>query len=116
LAFLEPYCENDEAKRTFGLDQIAAGISEQTYLLHEWHDAFAAVGLIVETHRVCDSFGAVYRKPAQADATAAPTGIEALFRGSCRGRISPAHSTPRTVLPGESWTVAVTIDNASNAV
>lgn len=116
LAFLEPYCENEEAKRLFGLEQIAAGISEQTYLLQEWHDAFAAVGLDVETHRVCDSFCAVYRKrPAEA-VVDVPRGIEALFRGSYAGRAMPAHPASHVVPAGAAWTVPVTIENTSNAV
>jgi SAM-dependent methyltransferase len=114
LAFLEPYCENEEAKRAFGLEQIAAGISEQTYLLQEWHDAFTAVGLDVETHRVCESFCAVYRK--RPDATAAPGGLDALFRQSYAGRMALAGSIPPSVAPGAAWTVPITIENSSNAV
>ena len=37
LAFVEPYCATEEAKAAFGRAQIEAGISEQTYLLHQWH-------------------------------------------------------------------------------
>lgn len=116
LAFLEPYCENEDARRRFGLEQIAAGISEQTYLLQEWHDAFAAVGLEVETHRVCESFCAVYRKRPDTAATGAPRGIESLFRGSYAGRITLAQPAVPVIAAGTAWTIPVTIENASNAV
>lgn len=114
LAFLEPYCENEEAKRAFGLAQIEAGISEQVYLLEEWHDAFAAVGFEVETHRVCDSFCAVYRKRPAA-APVAGDWKDQLFRGSYDGRVSLAQPVS-PVAPGERWTMPITIENASNAV
>ena len=114
LAFLEPYCENEGAKRAFGLEQIAAGISEQTYLLQEWHDAFAAVGLEVETHRICDSFCAVYRK--RADGAAAPGGLDVLFRGTYTGRIALAGPAAPVATAGNAWTVPVTIENSSHVV
>jgi SAM-dependent methyltransferase len=114
LAFLEPYCENEGAKRAFGLEQIAAGISEQTYLLQEWHDAFAAVGLEVETHRVCDSFCAVYRK--RTDGAAASGGLDVLFRGTYAGRILLAGPAEPVVTTGTSWTVPVTVENSSHVV
>jgi len=114
LALLEPYCENEDAKRAFGLEQIALGISEQTYLLQEWHDAFAAVGLEVETHRVCDSFCAVYRK--RDDGAVAATGLEVLFRGTYEGRIALAGPVAPIVHTGTAWTVPVTIENASHVV
>jgi SAM-dependent methyltransferase len=114
LAFLEPYCENEDAKRAFGLEQIAAGISEQTYLLQEWHDAFAAVGLEVETHRICDSFCAVYRK--RTDGEAGPSGLDVLFRGTYTGRIALADSVAPVVTAGTAWTVPVTIENSSHVV
>lgn len=116
LAFLEPYCENEDAKRAFGLEQIAAGISEQTYLLQEWHDAFAAVGLEVETHRVCDSFCAVYRKRAAESPAVAPGGVTQLFTGSYSGRVELANQTTPVIEPGQPWTVPITIHNTSNAV
>ena len=114
LAFLEPYCENEEAKRAFGLEQIAMGISEQTYLLQEWHDAFAAVGLEVETHRVCDSFCAVYRK--RSDGAPAAGGLDVLFRGTYAGRITLASRTTPVVTAGAGWTVPVTVENSSHVV
>jgi SAM-dependent methyltransferase len=114
LAFLEPYCENEDAKRAFGLEQIAVGISEQTYLLQEWHDAFAAVGLEVETHRICDSFCAVYRK--RTDGAAAPGGLDVLFRETYRGRIALAGAATPVVTAGTAWTVPVTIENSSHVV
>jgi SAM-dependent methyltransferase len=117
LAFLEPYCENEEAKRAFGREQIAAGISEQTYLLQEWHDAFAAAGLEVQTHRVCDSFCAVYRKRAADTAPVAPGGVSQLFTGSYAGHLALADTADAVVVaPGHAWTVPITIHNASNAV
>lgn len=115
LAFLEPYCENEEAKRRFGLEQIAAGISEQTYLLQEWHDAFRDVGLDVEAHRVCDSFCAVYRKRTDAD-TQQRRGVEGLFRGSYAGHVTMVGPAPDAVSTGVAWSVPVTITNNSNAV
>ena len=114
LAFLEPYCENEDAKRAFGLAQIAAGISEQTYLLQEWHDAFAAVGLEAETHRVCDSFCAIYRK--RTDGTDGPMGLSALFEGTYAGAMTLAAPTQSVVTAGTAWTVPVTIRNASHVV
>jgi SAM-dependent methyltransferase len=114
LAFLEPYCESEDAKRAFGLEQIAAGISEHTYLLHEWHDAFAAVGLEVETHRVCQSFCAVYRK--RADGSAATSGLDALFRGTYAGRMTLGSADAPVVKTGSEWTIPVTIENASHVV
>jgi SAM-dependent methyltransferase len=117
LAFLEPYCESEEAKRQFGLDQIAAGISEQTYLLQEWHAAFKAVGLDVEVHRVCDSFCAVYRKRAEGAAPAGDGTLENLFLGSYSGRMALAEpGRAVTAEPGQAVTVPVTIENGSNAV
>jgi len=114
LAFLEPYCENEDAKRAFGLEQVAAGISEQTYLLQEWHDEFAAVGLEVETHRICDSFCAVYRK--RTDGAAGPGGLDALFRETYKGRIALTGPSAPVVTAGTAWTVPVTIENSSHVV
>jgi hypothetical protein len=41
IGLIEPYCADEAAKESFGRAQIEAGIGEQTYLLREWHEAFA---------------------------------------------------------------------------
>lgn len=115
LALSEPYCTSEDAKRAFGQAQIAAGISEQTYLLSEWHDAFAAVGLDVETLRVCESFCAVYRKRTD-PSDIVPTGTAGLFRHAYAGRLTVAHEPPATIAAGSDWTIPVAIENASRAV
>jgi SAM-dependent methyltransferase len=118
LAFLEPYCASAEAKAAFGAAQIAAGISEQTYLLDEWHDAFTAAGFDVEWLRVCEAFCAVYRKRADPGDPRRPSGrgsMESLFTDSYRGRLT-AHGVVPAVARGESWRVMVDVENASNAV
>jgi SAM-dependent methyltransferase len=116
LAFVEPYCASEDAKAAFGREQIAAGISEQTYLLWEWHDAFAAAGLAVQTLRVCESFCAVYRKRVETRGAPAPTGIAGLFEGAYRGRLTVGGESVRQVRSGTPWSIPVTIENSSYAV
>ena len=107
LAFVEPYCATAEAKAAFGRAQIDAGISEQTYLLHEWHRAFADAGLRPRVIRVSDSFGAVYEK-----ADGAPGDLFARFYD---GRLSVLDA-PSEVAPASVFEVTVAIENRGNAV
>src|SRR5690606_4355352 len=74
------------------------------------------VGLDVETHRVCDSFCAVYRKRPAERAPDVARGTEALFRGSYAGRAMLAGPVSPVVSAGAPWTVPITIENTSNAV
>jgi SAM-dependent methyltransferase len=85
LAFVEPYCVNEEDRRRFGAAQIEAGINEHTYLLREWHQAFTRAGLAVRIHRICDSFAAVYEKVDAADPD--------LFSGFYDGTLSAVAAT-----------------------
>jgi SAM-dependent methyltransferase len=115
LALIEPYVATEAARAAFGRAQIEAGIHEQTYLLDEWHDAFSRVGLQVQTVRVCDSFGAVYRKMA-AGAQAGSRGMMGLFASFYTGGASIAEGPRRTAGAGETFTVPIDIRNESNGV
>ena len=115
LAFVEPYCASEEAKAAFGREQIAAGISEQTYLLGEWHDAFVSAGFDVQALRVCESFCAVYGKRGDTSGAPAPTGISGLFEGAYRGRLTVGDESVRQVRSGTAWSIPVTIHNGSHA-
>jgi len=83
FAFIEPYCLRAEDRIRFGAAQIEAGISEHTYLLQEWHSAFARAGLSVRAHRVSDSFAAIYER-ADSEAVGEPD----LFSGFYAGELS----------------------------
>lgn len=107
LAFVEPYCATEEAKAAFGRAQIAAGISEQTYLLDEWHHAFVDAGLRLRTLRVSDSFGAIYEKADAADRD--------VFGGFHAGRLS-VRDAPSDVPGGAVFHVTIALENRSNAV
>lgn len=115
LAVIEPYCATAEQKAAFGRDQIAAGISEQTYLPEEWHDAFVDAGLTVEALRVCESFCAVYRRRGPAEPEP-PRGRSGLFDGTYRGRLRVDDDGARTIARGASWSIPVMIENTSHAV
>jgi SAM-dependent methyltransferase len=115
LAFVEPYCGSEEAKAAFGREQIAAGISEQTYLLGEWQDALAAAGFAVQALRVCESFCAVYRKRGDASGAQAATGITGLFDGAYRGQLTVGGDAVHQVRSGAPWAIPVTVENHSHA-
>jgi SAM-dependent methyltransferase len=115
LAVIEPYCATAEQKAAFGRDQIAAGISEQTYLPEEWHDAFVDAGLTVQALRVCESFCAVYRKRRENEPEP-PRGRAGLFADAYRGRLRPNDDVDLRVTAGTPATVRVTIKNSSHAV
>jgi 2-polyprenyl-3-methyl-5-hydroxy-6-metoxy-1,4-benzoquinol methylase len=107
LAFSEPYCTTEEAKAAFGRAQIDAGISEQTYLLHEWHQALVDAGFRPRTVRVADSFGAVYQKDAGA--------IRDLFARFYDGGLSVIDA-PSDVAAGSLFHVTIAVDNRGNGV
>lgn len=107
LAFSEPYCATDEAKAAFGRAQIDEGISEQTYLLHEWHHAFVDAGFRSRTVRVADSFGAVYEK--------ADAGNRDLFAGFYHGGLSVIDA-PTNVVAGSVFQVTIAVDNRGSGV
>jgi SAM-dependent methyltransferase len=115
LALVEPYVATDAAKVAFGRAQIDAGIHEQTYRLDEWHDAFKAAGLHVQAVRVCESFGAIYRKAAPR-AVAGRRGVEDLFADFYRGGVSVPDRGRRIAAPGETFAVPITIRNDGNGV
>jgi SAM-dependent methyltransferase len=108
LGFVEPYCANEEAKAAFGRSQIEAGISEQTYLLGEWHAACVRSGLRVRTLRVADSFAAVYEKRAGGEA--------ALFGRFYRGRLNLQAGPPAVVEAGSVFPIDIVLRNDSNGV
>ena len=108
LGFVEPYCANEEAKAAFGRAQIDAGISEQTYLLPEWHLAMLKAGLRVRALRVADSFAAVYEK--------APGGGSDLFEGFYRGTAALAEGSLRQISRGETLEVRLILENRGDAV
>jgi hypothetical protein len=107
LAFSEPYCATEEAKAAFGRAQIEAGISEQTYLLHEWHQAMVDAGLRLRVSRVSDSFGAVYEK--------ADGGDRDLFARFYDGRLTVL-DTPSVVQPGSVLLAPILLENRGNGV
>ena len=107
LAFVEPYCATEEAKAAFGRAQIEAGISEQTYLLHEWHRAFVDAGLRLHVMRVSDSFNAIYEKADGAECD--------LFARFYDGRLSVLDA-PSEVAPASVFGVAIALENRGNAV
>ena len=107
LAFVEPYCATEEAKAVFGRAQIDAGISEQTYLLHEWHRAFVDAGLRLRIMRVSDAFCAIYDKADGADRDP--------FARFYDGRLSVLDA-PSEVAPATVFEVTTAIENRGNAV
>ena len=109
LGCVEPYCTSAETKATFGQAQIDAGISEQTYLLEEWHAAFVQAGLRLRTLRVADSFAAVYEK--RSGGSADP--FERFYEGSLDAAVS---ATPPVVAPGSTFEVPLRLRNTGNAV
>jgi SAM-dependent methyltransferase/uncharacterized protein YbaR (Trm112 family) len=117
LGLIEPYCADEAAKAAFGRAQIDAGISEQTYLLQEWHEAFALANLEVQVLRVCDSFSAVYRK---ADEIRPRTGTrderDDPFAGFYRGGLSILADPPARLASGQVFEVPLLIENRGNAV
>lgn len=107
LAVVEPYCATEEARAAFGRAQIEAGISERTYLLHEWHDAFVDAGLRPRVLRVSDSFAAIYEKAEGADRDP--------FARFYDGLLSLLDA-PSVVSPGSVFRVALALENRGNAV
>ena len=108
LGFIEPYCAHEEAKAEFGRSQIDAGISEQTYLLPEWHRALVRAGLRTRVFRIADSFTAVYEK--------APGGHHDLFERFYEGNLSVHGGQPLTASGGEIVEVPIALHNTGNAV
>ena len=108
LGFIEPYCADAEAKAAFGRAQIEAGISEQTYMLPEWHRTLLKAGLRARTFRIADSFAAVYEL--------APGGHQDLFERFYEGRLSVAGGAPLTAAAGEPFEVPIALHNTGNAV
>ncbi len=89
LAAVEPYCVDASQKAAFGRAQIDAGINEQTYMLDEWHQAFAGAGLALEEVMVADACNMIYRKPGAAEPVVAQgTMLERAYAG--RIAASPA--------------------------
>jgi SAM-dependent methyltransferase len=113
LGFVEPYCQAEADKEAFGRAQIGAGISEHVYLLEEWHRAFAQAGLVVRTHRVADSFAAIYEKPSGpvAPPPESRASRDDLFAGFYDGRLTVLLDPPPMVRPGETFDVVVRVEN-----
>lgn len=112
FGLVEPYCQSEADKGTFGRAQIGAGISEHVYPLEQWHRAFTAAGLAARTHRVADSFAAVYEKPRKATSSgerAAPPAD--LFDGFYDARLTVLREPPSRVRPGEVLEVPVRVEN-----
>jgi SAM-dependent methyltransferase len=110
LAFIEPYCANDEDRRRFGAAQIEAGINEHTYLLQEWHQAFTRAGLAANVHRISDSFAAVYERPHAGVAAPDPDLFAGFYKGSLANATSASRASDGTL------EAAVRILNAGNGV
>jgi SAM-dependent methyltransferase len=108
LGFVEPYCATEEAKAAFGRAQIDAGISEQTYLLPEWHLAMLKAGLRVCVLRVADSFAAVYDK--------VPGDGSDLFERFYSGTAALADEPLRQIPRGETVNVRLVLENRGDAV
>lgn len=117
LGFIEPYCATPAEKVAFGRAQVDAGISEHTYLLDEWHQAFAAAGLVVEYVRVAEAFCAVYTKPEACSGavTSAAARQGGLFARFYECRLGLDLDGPVTAAPGETLLVPLTIENLGNA-
>jgi SAM-dependent methyltransferase len=112
LGFVEPYCQAEADKEAFGRAQIGAGISEHVYLLDQWHHAFAQAGLLVRTHRVADSFAAIYEKP-QGPVSPPPearASRDDLFAGFYDGRLTVLLDPPSVVRPGEVFDVLLRVE------
>lgn len=62
LAFIEAYWYYAQARESFGVEQIAAGINENVYRLEEWHAALVAAGLELVVFAAGRSFDAVYER------------------------------------------------------
>jgi SAM-dependent methyltransferase len=116
LAFLEPFCRNEEERAAFGRAQIEAGINENVYLLEEWHHAFRSVGLRRRTCLLTNAFAGVYEKPL-GSAPARFSSLEAarddFFARFYDAALSAPGSLPR-VHPGAVVPVPVTIENRSD--
>jgi SAM-dependent methyltransferase len=110
LAFIEPYCANDEDRRRFGAAQIEAGINEHTYLLQEWHQAFTRAGLAVNVSRISDSFAAVYERPHGGGAAPDPDLFSGFYQGSLANVTAASRASDGTL------EAAVRVLNAGNGV
>lgn len=110
LAFIEPYCANDEDRRRFGAAQIEAGINEHTYLLQEWHQAFTQAGLAVRVHRISDSFAAVYERPQGGGVQPDPDLFSRFYEGTITGTTAPARDS------GGAREAAVHVRNTGSGV
>ena len=108
LAFIEPYCASEEAKAAFGRAQIEAGISEQTYLLPEWHHAMVNAGLRTRVFRVADSFTAVYEK--------GPGGSADLFERFYQGTATLLSAPAESITSGGTLEARLELENRGNAV
>lgn len=110
LGFVEPYCRTEADKEAFGRAQIGAGISEHVYLLEEWHRALALAGLVVRSHRVAESFAAVYEKPLAMTPEMHASGDD-LFAGFYDGCLTVLLDPPSVVRPGEVVDVLLRVEN-----
>ena len=127
LGFIEPYCGSETEKQAFGRAQIAAGISEQTYLLEEWDRAFVEAGLTSEVTRIADSFSAVFRKAAgrraalavlpapEAQPTFAEGATADVFSGFYASELTIVQEPGAELRAGELLELLVRVENRGNA-
>jgi SAM-dependent methyltransferase len=115
LGVVEAYWFYPEARATFGVDQIAAGINENVYRLEEWHAALVRAGLELVAFAASRSFDAVYERTGRDGRTLAPPEAAAeLFARYYDVRVSAPTAAVSTV-PGASLDVPITLHNRSNA-
>lgn len=115
LAFLEPFCRNEEERADFGRTQIEAGINENVHLLEEWHHAFRRVGLRRTTCLLTTAFAGIYEKPVGTAPSAFPT-LDAArddFFARFYDAFLDAPAATLVVAPGAVVEIPVAIENRS---
>ncbi len=117
LGFMEPYWVNEDARESFGVAQIEAGINENIYWLEEWHQALVNAGLEMVAAAAGDPFHAVYEKvtvPTAERKLSLDEAREDLFRRYYSSRIVPVGPTALSTAPASSVTLRVAVTNLSS--
>jgi SAM-dependent methyltransferase len=116
LAFIEPFCRNEDERQEFGRAQIEAGINENVYLIEEWHQALARAGLRLKTCLLATGFNGIYEKPSGPPAEPFPSldaARDDFFGRFYQSRLRVPASLPAPVAPGATFHVPVVVENRS---
>lgn len=114
LGLIEPYWVNEDARQSFGIAQIEAGINENIYRLEEWHQALVNSGLELVAAAAGDPFYAVYAKVAHGRTLTVDQAWEDLFKGYYSSRIAALGPSTISAAPGARVTLPVAVTNQSS--